>query len=778
MQLLLAIASTLAAGILVVLLPGACLLATTRIDRVVPPPLVPAAAFALGLVPMAALTAVTLLSGLPIGWVGGGLLVLVLLSWSTLARRALDERRDARFTRARARTRPSDWLVPIRDFLAGSWLRATPTPALVLALAGSMLAGLVGFYAWNDSLYHIAQAQKLLHLDEPSFSNTLQFRDGSAHPGYLLPAWHETLALVAFVARVDVVTAAWILPALTLPIMLLAVGGLGWAVTRSRAATAPAAAALLLLVVATLPHSDAITNSMQPGVLALGILAPLVMAMVLTSLWQPRVPARDAEEPSPVVASRAALVLALVATAALGMLHVSYLWVLGMGLLGYALTWALRGPWPRPVVRRHLVVGGSVALVAALVIALLYPGLSGLEGLGRDAAAELAYNDSAQYEGENAANLDLLLKGDPEGRFHLRNDYLVQPGGLALLGLVGAVLALLAPRWPGGWYLSGASLLVLLIAQSDRIFPAFATLVTLDQARRIERVLPVSVGLAVLALAVAATAVALWRRGGAMRLAGASLALGAAAAGAVVVDAVPPLAGYGGERIIHPRVLLAILLVLAAGTVAYGAGLVLRLVPGRRRRSGRGPSRLGASWTWPTGLLDGPVAPIALALLLASSAPAWERLGSVARPERLEQVPVDMRGAELRLFSDNVARELRELPVGATVLADPRSRNPYTAMAIAPVYVVASVPRHTALTPRNRVPERFERAVSFFVDGELGDAERRRLLLEERVDAVLVHPAAARDARTWLEEQPGVRVAATGRNQRLYLVDRARLRAD
>lgn len=778
MQLLLAIASTLAAGILVVLVPGACLLATTRADRIVPPPLVPAAAFALGLVPLAAATAAALLARQPIEWVAGSLAVVVVACWAALAGRARDDRRESGTTRApRSRTRPRDWLLPLRDLVAGDWLRGTPVSALVVALAASVLAAWVGFYAWNDSLYHIAQAQKLLHLEAPSFGNTLQFRDGSAHPGYLLPAWHEALALVAFVARVDVVTAAWILPALTLPMMVLSFGGLAWSITRSRAATGPAAAAFLLLVVATLPYSDAITNAMQPGVLALGILAPLVVAMVLTALWQPRIAARDRHEPTPRAASRAALVLALVATAAIGMLHVSYLWVLGMGILGYALVWTLRSPWPGSVVRRHLVVGGSVALVAATVIALLYPGLSNLEGLGRDAAAELAYNDSAQYAGENAANLDLLLRGDPDGRFHLRNDYLVQPGGLALLGLLGAVIVLLAPRWPGGWYLSGSSLLVLGIAQSDRVFPAFARLVTLDQARRIERVLPVTIGLAVLILAVAAAAVALWRRGGAARLAGACVAVGAAAAGAVVVDAVPPLAGYGGERIVHPRVLVALLLLLAAGIAAYGAGLLLRLLL-RRRRATEGaatPARVGASWRWPTHLLDGPVALVALILLLLVSLPGWDRLSTVARDERLEEVPVDMRGAELRLFSDNVAAALRDLPVGATVLADPRSRNPYTAMAIAPVYVVSSVPRHTALTPENRVPERFERAASFFVDGTLDDAARRRLLLAERVDAVLVHPSAATDARAWLEGQPAVRVAATGRNQRLYVVERERL---
>jgi hypothetical protein len=781
MQLLIAIVSVLAAGVLVVLVPGALLLATWRLDRIVPPPLVPAAALALGLVPLAAVTAATLLLRQPIEVAAATLGVGIVVGWGSLARRAHVERTTKDFSRVRSRTRPRDWMVPVRDLVAGEWLRGTPAAALVLAVIGGVLALVVGFHAWNDSLYHIAQSQKLLSLDAPSFDNTLQFPDGSAHPGYLLPTWHEAMALVAFVARVDVVTAAWILPALTFPISMLAFGGLGWSLARSRAATSVATAGPLLIAVAALPYSDAITNAMQPGVLGLGVLAPLVLAMLPAALWPGRLRDRDRDrdqdELSPRATTRSATFVAVVATAMLGMLHVSYLWVLGMGVLGYYLWWALRSPWPREVVRRHLLVGASVAVVAATVIALLYPGLANLEGLGRDAATELAANETGQYEGENDANLEQLLRGDPAGAFHLRNDYLVQAGGLALLGLFGLLLPLLAPRWPGGWYLSGAALIVLLIAQSDALFPRFVEVVTLDQARRIERVLPLSLGAATLALAIAAYAAHWWRGGGARRAVGAAIVAAGTIVCTAVVASVPALAGYAGERIVHPRVLLAALLVLAFAVVIQGAGLVVRLLPARRRaaREARGqdprPARVGASWTWPTSLLDPTVGLVALVLLVVASTPTWDHLSTVTAGDRLNRVPVDMRGAELRLFSDKVAAELRELPVGAMVLADPRSRNPYTAMAIAPVYVVSSVPRHTALTPENRVDERFKTAVSFFEDGMTAD-DRRKLLLSNKVDAVLVHPAASAEMREQLEAMPGVTMVATGKNQRLYLVDR------
>jgi hypothetical protein len=658
--------------------------------------------------------------------------------------------------------------VPVRDLVAGEWLRGTPAAALALAVLGGLVAAFVGFHAWNDSLYHIGQAQKLLALDAPSFTNTLQFKDGSAHPGYLVPAWHEAVALTAFVARVDPVVAAWIMPSVTFAVSVLALGGLGWALVRARHATSVASAALLVTTIGMLPSADAIVNGLHPGSIALGVLAPLVLAMLLGALWPgDRAPTeRRHEELTPRVVTRSSSFLAVVATAGIGMLHVGYLWVLGLGILGYAVVWALRSPWPRAVVVRHLQVGGAIAIVAIAVLALLLPGLNRLEGLGRDAAAELEYNESEQYAGENAANLDDLLRGDPDGAFHLRGDYLVLAGGLALLGLLVIPLAGLAPRWPGGWYLLGAGVLVLAIALTDAIFPRFVELVTLDQARRIERVLPLTSALAVGALGASAGILALWRRGGAMRAIAVTAGLGLAAAGAVVVDAVPRLAGYGGERIAHPRVLVAVLVALVIALV-----LVVASRHARRLQV--------ADWTWPTHLVDRRSSTLALVLLLVVASPTYGRLGDIAQPGRLDNLPIDMRTVELRVFAPNVARELRKLPTGSIVLADPRSdvREAYLAMALAPVYVVSSVPRHTALTPENRVEERFARAKSFFEPG-MSLEERRELLLDERVDAIVVHPFGAGEAQEQLERMPGLRIGITGTNQRIWLVDRTRLAAD
>jgi hypothetical protein len=765
-HLLLTVITTLLAGTLVVLVPGAALLATMRLDRIVPPPLVPAAALALGLVPLAVLLSATLLLHRPIEYVAIGLALVVLACWSTLATR--EARSTPRDSRVRARAR--GWILPIRDLVAGEWMRGTPALALLVAVAGGVLAIVVGFHAWDASLYHIGQAQKLLALDAPTFSNTLQFEDGTAHPGYFIPAWQEVIALTAFVGHVDPVTAAWILPGLTFAVSLLAFGGLGWAATRTRGATSVVALALLVVTIGTLPNADPIINAMQPGIVGLGVLAPLILGMLFGALWPDTDPVarRHGAQFVPAwIAARGSTCVAVVATAELGMLHVSYLWVVGMGILGYYLVWLLRMPWPRDVVRRHLATGAAIALVAATCVALLLPGLNSLETSGLDAKQELQRNDSPLYEGENDANLDALLRGDPAGAFHLRSDYLVLAGGLALLGLMSAPLLLLAPRWPAGWYVAGSSTLVLGIALSDELFPRFVEVVTLDQARRIERVLPLVLALGIAALAVGALATWLWRRGGPARFGGVAVAAGATAIVAYAADAVPALAGDAGERLVHPRVLVGVLVLLLVALVLF---VVLRVT---RREL--------ASWDWPTHLLGRDAVLVAFTVLLVGAIPVYHRIGDVFDEQRLENVPIDLRDAEMRLFAPNVARELRKLPPGSVVLADPRTRNAYVAMAIAPVYVVSSVPRHTALTPKNHVTERFQRALSFF-EGDFQDGltldQRINLLRDERVDAIVMHPLASTAIRKELDHMPGVRLVVSGKNQRLYVVDRSRLPRD
>ncbi|MBC7460027.1 MAG: hypothetical protein H7287_01560, partial [Thermoleophilia bacterium] len=546
METILTIIITLLATTLVTCVPGAALLSVLHLDRVVPPPLMPGAALVVGLVPMGTALGLTLWWSLPIVYVVAALALVTLACWATLAGRVrADARRDTPRDRLRiSRTRA--WATPALRMVAGDWARATPLAAWVVAVANLAIALTVGFNTWNDSLYHIGQAQKLLALDHPNFNNTLQFPDGTAHPGYVLPIWQELIALVAWLTRANPVTVAWIIPGVTVTIGALSMGGLGWALARTPKATALVMAAWLTsVVIATMPFSEAVFDALQPGEVALDVIIPLVFALLFTALW----PMTDIEAGPGTLTPRqstwAATLLMCIGVAEIALLHVSYNMVLALGIIGYLGFWALRSPWPREVVWRHARVLVPIAASAAVTTAILLPGLSKLQSFGKTAQEELQLNSTAMYEGKLGAPLEALLRGGAD-HFHLRPDYLVLGGGLALMGLLALPLALLAPRWPAGWYLSGSALLVLGIALSNRLFPAFVTAVSLDQARRIETVLPLSAGLALGAAATGIIGTRLWARGTiAARTLAAFIIAAVAAAAAHAADTVGQLGGYG-----------------------------------------------------------------------------------------------------------------------------------------------------------------------------------------------------------------------------------------
>ncbi|MCW2950681.1 MAG: hypothetical protein JWN41_1694 [Thermoleophilia bacterium] len=796
MHTVLLILTTLVATALVTCAPGAALLSWTRLDQLVPPPLVPGAALVVGMVPLGSALGLTLWLELPIIWVVCALALVTVLGWGAVARRIRvgDERAGTASGAGTASDASASWgralLTPPLRMVAGHWVRGVPIGAWIVAAATLATALTVGFNTWNDSLYHIGQAQKLLALAHPNFDNTLQFPDGTAHPGYLLPLWQEMIALVAWLTHANPVTVAWIIPGVTVTIGALAMGGLGWALART-----PRAAALVMLawltsvLIATMPFSEAVFDALQPGEVALDVIVPLVLALLFTALWPSTDSGGAAERPS----RWGATAIMCAGVAEIAVLHVSYNMVLALGIIGYLAFWALRSPWPRDVVWRHAQVLVPIAVTAAVATAALLPGLSRLQSFGKTAQQELAINSSAMYEGKLGAPLEALLRGGTE-HFHLRPDYLVLGGGLALFGLVCLPLALLAPRWPAAWYLGGSTFVVLAIALSNRLFPRFVHVVSLDQARRIENVLPLSVGLALGAAVTGIVATSLWARGRvAARVAAVLVAAVVAVLAAHTASVVGQLGGYGGETIVTGRWVKLPLVLLTAAIGIYALAMLVRIVRRRRdrtsgdaglRRRGRLPI---APWEWPTVALTTPAAAVATVVLLVGATPLWGHVGDTTRPVRRDGVPYSQREAELRLFSREVASDLRKLPMNAVVLADPSGRNPYYALALAPVYVVSSVPRHTATTPGNRVPERFADATAFFSPGTVKHPDARAqvalankrlaLLRKYHVTAVIVHPSANAPLMRFLLKTPGITPGAVGKNQRLFHVSQARIRS-
>ena len=75
--------------------------------------------------------------------------------------------------------------------------------ALAVGLVFGIALWFVSGQPAGDGLFHLARARKLLAFDDLSLGGVSEFADGGLHPGYAFPLWHGFLAAVAWIARAD-----------------------------------------------------------------------------------------------------------------------------------------------------------------------------------------------------------------------------------------------------------------------------------------------------------------------------------------------------------------------------------------------------------------------------------------------------------------------------------------------------------------------------------------------------------------------------------------------
>ena len=85
----------------------------------------------------------------------------------------------------------------------------------------------------GDAFFHLGRVRKLDSLGSLSLHNVGEFAHGGLHPGYAFPLWHAWLALVAKLAGVDPASVAAHESSLLVPLALLLVFEMGWAIFRS-----------------------------------------------------------------------------------------------------------------------------------------------------------------------------------------------------------------------------------------------------------------------------------------------------------------------------------------------------------------------------------------------------------------------------------------------------------------------------------------------------------------------------------------------------------------
>jgi hypothetical protein len=499
----------------------------------------------------------------------------------------------------------------------------------------------------GDALFHLARVRKLEAFGSLSLEDVNEFADGGLHPGYAFPLWHGLLAVVARLADVDPALAVRHEATVLAPLAFLVAYEAGYALFRSRAGAAGVLLAQVALIGLAPAGGGAYVSLALPATGSRQLLVPAALALAFAYLrdrawaWLPALAA-------------AGLALALV--------HPTYAVFLCLPLFGYVIA--------RAVMARTEVVAGTAALLAvalptaAVALWLLptvrstashTPGLSELERAFQ------------QYPGQ--------LNVFSEESYRLAPELFARGGAVAVAALALVPLAALAPlrRWAA--FVLGGSLVVLGLTLTAFLFPHFADVVSVSQARRAAGFLPFPFAFAGGVLLVAQV----------LRLAALPLAL---AGGIVLQLAFPGDFGYRLEDGGPPVV--AWIAALGGATALAFAALVRW--PGIAERRERIAGLAAALFVLPVAVHG-----------IAN----WE-----PRPE-----------SEAHRLTPGLVQALREsVPERSVVFSDLETS--YRIGAMAPVYVAAAPPAHVADTEENRPYERSKDVNRFLASGDVAIPRR------------------------------------------------------
>jgi hypothetical protein len=602
------LALRLALATLTLLLPGVLLARALRL-----PGAAPAFALSLGALFLALFAVFALESTI---WLALAVLIAIALAAFPFSlRRAVARRRH-------------DWELPSLGVVALGIAYAVPIWYYAPALRG-------------DALFHLARARKLATFDDLSLDRVAEFADGGPHPGYAFPLWHGLLALVSRLAGVDPADVVLHEAAVLVPLGFLLAFEAGRVLFNSPWAGFAALAGQVAITGLAPGDAGAYDALELPATAARHLIVAATLALAFLFVRGPSV----------------SLVAPLVAASlALGLVHPTYALFLLIPLAGFAVVRLI-------FARTDLVsLSGALACVGIPTAAVLY----WLAPIVEDTAG---HTPSAAEVSRALVRYARELNVESPDRYSLAPEVFGRSGAVAVAALASIPLAALAARSRWAAYAVGGSLPILALMSSDLLFPHFADLVSLSQARRAVGFLPFAFAFA----------------GGCVVLAG--------------------------------------LLRGAALPVAFAAGLWLQLTyPGDfGRLEDGGP----AAATW-IALVGGLLAIPAGIIVSRRWRPIENRGLFAALAAALFVLPVAVHGlrdwhspTEPRLpLTPGLVVALRDrVPEGDVVFADLETS--YRIAAMAPVYVAAGPPAHVADTEDNRPYARRRDVLRFFRTGRL-----------------------------------------------------------
>jgi hypothetical protein len=531
-------------------------------------------------------------------------------------------------------------------------LRIVSGPPAWDTLAVALVGVVLGILLWHvagvvngDALFHLGRVRKLVDFGNLHIRSVDEFRDGGLHPGYAFPLWHAFLALVAKLGGADPAQVVLHEPSAVAAVAFAVVYEAGVALFRSAWLGAGVLAAAVALAAFAPGHGGSYALLAQPGTVDRQVLVPAALTLFFLFL----------RHPGPALG----LALAAAGTEVL-LVHSSTAVFLGIVLAGFATARLLLA---RVELRRS--VGGLAALFvpAGAALAWLYP-------LVRETAS---HSPSRAVLETSLVRYAQELHVDSIHRYALRPEVVSRAGAVAVASLAVVPLAALAARQRWAAFVLGGTLAILGIELLVWVFPHFADVVSVSQARRAAGFVPFAFALA----------------GGASVLA----------------------------ALLGPLVL----------PVGLGAGIALQLAyPGD---FGPGLTKGGPAWaTWIAAV--GGLAALVVGLVLGRRID--RRSWLVAAAVVLFCIPVAVHG--LRDWSPAAAADryaltpgllhalLHDVPKRAVVFSDLETS--YRIEAFAPVYVAAAPPAHVADTSANAPYRRRLSVNRFFGTGNVAILDR------------------------------------------------------
>ena len=379
-----------------------------------------------------------------------------------------------------------------------------------------------------DAPFHLGRVRKLAELGHLSTARMAELVDGSNHPGYAFPLWHEVIAATARVSRIDPSVAYTRVGAPFAVLAGLATYALVVELVGRRDVAVSATTILAGIAIATdygqkAPWTQKASWSLlsDPPSAVTQIFLPVFLACLLLYAIEPGIDT---------------LILLASSSAAVSIIHPTYLPLALIPVTGALVLDALR---ERRVRWRRLGLGAAAVLAPFVAYALWVLPLA-RDTADRTGGSSAVADAVALYGGrlEQIHEWHGLILLDP--RFLLLKSHVA----LAAIAIVIA-LALVPGRRPR-WFLGGVATLIA-VALVPPFFDVLQRVLTISQARRLGLFLPAAPILAIASLGVVG------------RLRRPLLAVPAALVLGVVAVLIP-----GGSRLVVIVVIAATLALIAA----------------------------------------------------------------------------------------------------------------------------------------------------------------------------------------------------------------------